>query len=175
MHKSIRLLPALIVLLPASQGLLAEQVCKYGSIPASAPATRFIDNNNGTLTDTATGLQWKRCSEGQTWNGSTCIGAAALYTWPEALQSVAGPAGSYAGSNDWRLPNVKELSSILEDACVEPAIDAAAFPATPANWFWASTPYAGLEGGIWGVDFYDGFDGFDLDFTDSYVRLVRGG
>ncbi len=48
------------------------QTCNHDSIPATAPASRFSDNGDGTATDTLTGLLWKRCSEGQTWDGATC-------------------------------------------------------------------------------------------------------
>ena len=150
------------------------QICKYDSIVATAPASRFTDNGDGTVTDKATGLQWKRCSEGQTWSGGTCIGSPTTRTWQQALQLAE--AASYAGKSDWRLPNVKELSSIVELACYKPAIDAAIFPATPASWYWSSSPSAGYPLRAWGVDFDDGNDGYgSKDGVNGRVRLVRGG
>jgi hypothetical protein len=59
----------------------AQATCNYASIVATAPASRFTDNGDGTVTDTATGLQWKRCSEGQSWDGATCSGTATNYYW----------------------------------------------------------------------------------------------
>ncbi|MBP8284334.1 MAG: DUF1566 domain-containing protein, partial [Chromatiaceae bacterium] len=96
-------------------GAAAAQTCKYGSIPATAPASRFTDNGDGTVTDRATGLQWQRCSEGQTWSSGTCTGTATGHTWQVALQLAE--AASYAGQSDWRLPNINELASIVEQAC----------------------------------------------------------
>jgi len=122
-------------LLAAYGGALA-QVCDYSSIEATAPADRFIDNGDGTVTDEGTGLQWKRCSEGQTWTGATCTGPATQFFglsdgWKQALQLANSAV--YAGKSDWRVPNVKELASIIEQACHSPAVDIAVFPATPGG------------------------------------------
>ncbi len=114
-------------------GALGAQVCKYDSIPATAPASRFTDNGDGTVTDQASGLQWKRCSEGQDWSGGTCTGSAGGYTWQQALQRA--DTASFAGKGDWRLPNINELTSIVEEACYAAAIDLGVFSATPGNWY----------------------------------------
>jgi len=152
----------------------AAQTCKYASIPATAPASRFTDNGNGTVTDRATDLQWKRCAEGQTWSGGTCTGTAAGHTWQGALQLAEG--ASYAGKTDWRLPNLKELDSIVEEACYAPAIDLAVFPGTPSDGFWSSSPFASSPDFAWVVSFSYG-DGGSVAYKDvvSHVRLVRGG
>ncbi len=145
-------------------GALA-QVCKYDSIRATAPASRFTDNGDGTVTDKATGLQWKRCSEGQGWDGATCTGTATGHTWQAALQLAE--AASYAGRSDWRLPNIKELASIVEQACYDPAVDLGVFPGAPSYWFWSSSPNANDASNAWYVYFYDGYDG-------DYSPLVSG-
>jgi hypothetical protein len=164
---------ALAVCLLAAGPAAAQQVCKYDSIAATAPASRFTDNGDGTVTDTGTGLQWKRCSEGQTWNGGTCIGSATNHVWQQALQLAE--AASYAGKDDWRLPNVKELASIVELACYNPAINSTTFPATPAYYYWSSSPYAHGPAGAWYVYFHFGLDGHFSKTNVSRVRLVRGG
>jgi hypothetical protein len=152
---------------------VAAQTCKYGSIPATAPASRFSDNDDGTVTDTSTGLQWKRCAEGQSWNGvtSTCEGGVALYTWQQALQIADNQS-----TDDWRLPNTKELASIVELACTEPAIDLIAFPGTPSKeGFWSSSPVANVpdkNGHAWFMA-YTGGDGYGGKGTPYAVRLVR--
>jgi len=152
--------------------VLAAQVCKYDSIPATAPASRFTDNGDGTVTDQATGLQWKRCSEGQDWSGGTCTGNAAGYNWQQALQRA--DTASFAGRDDWRLPNVNELTSIVEEACYDPAIDLGVFPAIPSNRYWSSSPSANFAGNAWFVGFYYGDDGSAMGYGFQ-VRLVRGG
>jgi hypothetical protein len=60
----------------------------------------FIDNSNGTITDNATGLMWM-----QNDNGSGIL-------WEDALSYAENL--SYAGYSDWRLPDAKELQSILD-------------------------------------------------------------
>jgi len=81
---------------------------------------------------------------------------------------------SLAGYSDWRLPNFKELQSIIERQCLDPAINLAVFPNTPSWKFWSASPSSG--GGAWNVAFNYGFAG-NYDRTSHYVfvRLVRSG
>jgi hypothetical protein len=163
-----------------------RQTCQTGSIVASTPTSRFTDNNDGTVTDTVTGLMWKKCSEGQTYDSTSggCDGTATTYTWQGALQQAAAVRTSgYAGDNDWRLPNIKELASIVERQCVDPAVNLAVFPATPPDDFWSSSTYAGFSAGADYIMFSDGqeFVGQQGQSGTTYysgpydVRLVRGG
>ena len=158
-------------------GASADQTCKYDSIPATTPANRFTDNGDGTVTDKVTALQWKRCSEGQTWSGGTCTGSYTIHIWQGALQLAEG--ASYAGKSDWRLPNIKELASIVEQACYGPAIDLEVFPGTALSYFWSSSPYgdvSGIDHGIaWLVNFDYGVDQYGNQGIAYQVRLVRGG
>lgn len=154
-------------------GPAAAQTCNYASIPATAPASRFTDNGDGTVTDKTTGLQWQRCSQGQAWSSGTCAGTATAHTWQAALQLAE--AASYAGKSDWRLPNTKELASIVEQACYDPAIDLAVFPGTPSSYFWSSSPSANYADFAWSVTFAYGYDGNNYKSDVSQVRLVRGG
>jgi hypothetical protein len=125
------------------------------------------------VTDSQTGLVWRRCSEGQTWSAGTCTGTAATYTHEAALMQ----AKAQAGAAGWRLPNVKELSSIADKTHANPAIDRIAFPATPSNsfdLFWTATPYAGVSSNAWFVGFSGGEvgDGYSRSYS-FHVRLVR--
>ncbi|WP_295450577.1 DUF1566 domain-containing protein [uncultured Thiodictyon sp.] len=177
-HCSRPRLPLVWLLLAAFAGhALAAQTCKYDSIPATAPASRFSDNGNGTVTDKMTGLQWQRCSEGQTWVGGTCTGTASSFTWQQALQYA--DTAIVVGKDDWRLPNINELTSIFEEACYGPAIDLWVFPATNSSPYWSSSPDSspgmGNSGSAWFVLPSTGNQG-TIDRLHSYrVRLVRGG
>ncbi|GAB5556848.1 MAG: hypothetical protein SchgKO_10610 [Schleiferiaceae bacterium] len=61
---------------------------------------QFSDNGDGTITDSATGLMWQQADDGNT------------YDWQDALDYAENL--SLAGHSDWRLPNAKELQSIVD-------------------------------------------------------------
>lgn len=161
--------------LPAVGG---TQVCKPKSIQASTPTADFVMRRDGTVTHKLTGLVWMRCALGQKWNGKTCTGTPATYEWQQALQAASAfnTGAGFAGHIDWRLPNIKELDSIVEVQCHKPSINLHVFPETPAGRFWSGTfdtrhpkNYALF------VDFADGY-GDDGRASFAYsVRLVRGG
>lgn len=74
----------------------------------------FYDNQDGTITDNATGLMWMQSGSEDTYN------------WEEALSYAEGM--DFAGYSDWRLPTIKELQSIIDytkspDTSNSPAID----------------------------------------------------
>lgn len=155
----------------AAGGALAEQSCREPGHPATAVG-RFADNGDGTLTDTTRGLRWKRCSEGQSWSNSTCIGKAATYNWPQAL--ALAQEARFAGFDDWRVPARDELKSILDPACTDPAIDLTLFPATPSFAYWSATPFEHFIRLGWAVYFGPGRDGYSpKDYAYFHVRLVR--
>lgn len=88
-------------------------------------ASRFVDNADGTLTDLVTGLMWKRCPEGL--SGSDCsLGAASNKVWGVAMKTARD--SNYAGYDDWRLPNLKEMQTLVDVASDNPAQDESVFP-----------------------------------------------
>lgn len=170
------LLTYLLILLPIVGN--ASQICQPTNIPATTPSTRFSNHPDGTVTDSKTGLMWKKCSEGQ--NGSDCSdGSATLFFgYSTALQHVQtiNNGDGFAGKADWRLPNVKELSSILEGQCYSPAVNLTVFPNTVAGDFWSSSPVAKENERVWYVNFNFGF--INWGSNNNYVhqpmiRLVR--
>jgi hypothetical protein len=105
---------------------------------------RFVPSADGTeVKDTLTGLIWRRCAEGKTWNSDTqtCDGHAREFTWLEALDHVEKNI-----NRKWRMPNVKELYSLVDLEKASPAIDHWAFPHTRSSSFLTSTPVA--EGSV---------------------------
>ena len=127
---------------------------------------RWVLNGDGTVTDTRTGLMWQQ-------EGSS-IGM----TWEEAMNHCENIVD--AGFTDWRLPTIKELSSIVNRKTYGPAIDTRYFIANSSG-YWSSTTYAGSSWQACGVSFYYGGDnaydygsGYKPDSYD-YVRTVRGG
>ena len=166
-----------ILLLSLGSGTVQAQTCQPESIPASTPDSQLQDNGDGTVTDTKTGLIWKQCLEGQ--SGSDCAsGGVEAFTWQLALQraQTVNSSGGFAGFSDWRLPTIKELSSLVEHQCVDPAINLTRFPNASNDWLWSSSAVAGDAGGAWGVSFYDGSTGWGLKGNGGVqLRLVRSG
>ena len=119
-------------------------VCVRGD-PAVMPLERFARTEPAagepTVLDHVTGLVWQGCTGGL--SGADCqTGEATQLGWEEALSYCEGL--DWGGATDWRLPNVQELFSIVDDRCDvadgEACIDNEAFPATSINrFFWTST------------------------------------
>ena len=162
------------ILLRRSLAALIALLCL---IVAPTFAATYTDNGNGTVTDPGTGLIWMRCSMGQTWTGSTCTGTPSTYDWVQA--NALASTVSFAGHSDWRLPNIRELRTIVDPLRYNPAIDTAAFPNTPSDYFWSASDNANANNYYyaWGVHFWTGSDthGLTKEAASSRVRLVRAG
>jgi hypothetical protein len=152
----------------------ASATCN-GSIPLTKPDSIYTNHGNGTVTDKESGLMWMQCSVGQ--SGSGCAtGSATTMNWKQALeaaQTANSGAGTF-GYTDWRLPNHKELVTLIEKACYSPAINTTIFPAT-GGYYWSASPYTYSGVYAWVVVSIDGFSYTDLKSYSYYARLVRGG
>lgn len=118
-----------------------------------------------TVQDVVTGLTWQRnLPEMYTGCTGTC-------TWDKAKAYCDGLV--LEAADNWRLPTMIELVSILDDNAVMPSIDAATFPNTPSDNFWSASPNAGDASQAWGVGFA-AFQVLARPKTDSLrVRCVR--
>ena len=105
----------------------------------------FVDNNDGTITDNATGLIWQQTDSQQGLN------------WEEALQYAEDL--DLGGHDDWRLPNAKELQSIIDytrspetsnSAAIDPIFDISSIIDEAGEndypYFWTSTTH--LDGPV---------------------------
>lgn len=120
------------------------QTCYFDSVKQTTPVAQFIDNHDGTILDARTGLVWMKCSVGQTYQNETCLGEATLFSsWSEAL-SVASrfsfTTANAAIQYDFRVPNIKELSTLVQRSCFDPAINLTVFSNTPSNTYVTSSP-----------------------------------
>jgi hypothetical protein len=122
-------------------------------------ANRFVDNLDGTVTDTCMGLMWQK-------------GSVPGYAWQRALQYCE--ALEFAGHSDWRLPNVRELQSIVDYGRSMPSIDDGIFE-VETEWYWSSSTqvYDDLSN-AWGVSFDGGGVAVNDKEAVGYVRAVRG-
>jgi hypothetical protein len=118
-----------------------------------------------TVHDAVTNLTWQRNLP------STYAGCTAFCTWDKAKAYC--DALVLEGADDWRLPTMIELVSILDDNTVMPSIDAEVFPNTPSENFWSASPNAGDPNQAWGVGFA-AFQVLPRAKTDNLrVRCVR--
>ncbi|WP_417860982.1 DUF1566 domain-containing protein [Winogradskyella sediminis] len=106
----------------------------------------FVDNNDGTITDKATDLMWMQDDNGE------------AMLWQDALKYAEGK--EFAGYDDWRLPDAKELQSIVDytrspattnSAAINPIFNCSEIINEKGNkdfpWYYTSTTHATKENG----------------------------
>jgi hypothetical protein len=124
------------------------------------PASQGYDTSSADVAvDRVTGLTWQRAT------------APGTYAWAEAQAYCA--CLELGGHDDWRLPTRIELVTIVDFTRSVPAIDGAAFPGTPSEWFWSSSRLADDAGFAWYIYFESGFTNFIELETKYRVRCVR--
>lgn len=123
----------------------------------------FLDNGDGTVSDRSTGLTWQKGEGGR-------------MDWRKALTYCEGL--SLAGHDDWRLPNVREIASIMDlGRGTPPVIDINFFPETHPEGYWSSTSYQQTRSfHAFAGYFQHGYIGRQEEKTYDgyYVRCLRG-
>lgn len=162
-----------------SPGALLAQTCS-SAIEQTRPNSRYevvvgTSPAGAEVIDKVTGLIWKRCLEGLSWNGSQCVGTLDRFTWREALTRARATSTPIASTGStWRLPNRNELLSLVETACDSPAINGYWFPNQPAQGaVWSASPYSNYDQYAWLVNFDTGSSTADEKEFVLLVRLVR--
>jgi hypothetical protein len=156
------------------------------------PATRFVDNGDGTVTDNLTGLIWlKNANCGGLVGWTTMLGYAnGLYDGCTNCFDTAGDCGLSDGSaaGDWRLPNIREMQSLIDYSRSNPALPAG-HPFTNVQsplWYvtyeltasgkgyWTNTMQSGNSNYKWTVNLFYGQPVLTTD-DNHYAWPVRGG
>ncbi|WP_136057624.1 DUF1566 domain-containing protein [Candidatus Halocynthiibacter alkanivorans] len=126
----------------------------------------------GIVQDNKTHLTWQRCSVGTTWSSdNSCSGEIEYMSLSDAKQMAATLA------DGWRIPNIEELSSLLELSCTEPSINAEVFPGVKDMGegapYWSISEVAGIPTMFYFIDFWEVMvDGHSNQFPLA-LRLVR--
>ncbi len=148
---------------------------------AAWPTPRFTENGNGTVTDNLTGLIWLKnanCTDtvgGIDKSGGNLNWADAL-TWSNNLAN--GDCGLSDGSSagDWRLPNVRELGSLIDYGKFNFALPSDhPFSGIQQSYYWSSSTVASTMTAAWFVYLYDGGMLGAKKVDQLYVLPVRGG
>jgi len=137
------------------------------------PIPRFSDQGNGAVLDNLTGLIWLK-------NANPC----GTKNWAGAIAYCNSLASGTAGLTDgsvagaWRLPNVKELQSLIDFGRYNPSLPAGhPFTGVQSTYYWSSTSYAEFTDVAWFVYMYNGYmrHNGNKSTGDFYVWAVRGG
>lgn len=137
------------------------------SVRATTPAGRYT-TTTATVYDTKTKLTWQRTVSDL------------AYNWADAQTYCASAAVSASLGGPGRVPTIKELQTIIDYTLPAPdpqqlsvKMDSVAFPNTPFEYFWSSSPAAGDSSSAWAVHDYDGATN-PLQVVNTYdVRCVR--
>ncbi|MEM0911714.1 MAG: DUF1566 domain-containing protein [Pseudomonadota bacterium] len=154
----------------ASKTVHAQAFC-FPDIPETSNSDEFTILNEQEVWHRASNLVFMRCSVGQTFDGNTCTGDATLFSWQDAL--ALNRVQIQNENSLWRLPNVKELSVIVERNCVRPSINKSVFPETPPDEYWTSTPVRNDATRAWSIAFTNGTSSIKDQALTLHVRMVR--
>ena len=125
------------------------------------PKMAYRDNGDGTVTDLNTQLMWQQIDDG------TTLQWQAACNYCDDLE--------LAGYTDWRIPDRRELFSIVDFGKYNPSIDTNYFLGTKSCGYWSGSTHANYTDCAWHVLFNDGHVVYDYKTYRTYVRCVRSG
>jgi hypothetical protein len=120
---------------------------------------RFRDVGDGTIEDLCAGLLWQKdtfSTPGRRWTDALLHAESLILasdgTWHTDPEAAAAHGGILF--DDWRLPDARELSSLVDYGRFDPSVDPLLVVA-PAG-YWSSTTFAGSRDEGWCINFFDG-------------------
>lgn len=130
-----------------------DAICVRGTV-----ASKSYENVSSlAIRDNITGLIWQK-------------GSSTSVTWEGAIQYCENLF--LDGRTDWRLPNIKELFSIVDTTTYSPAINSVYFSNTSSNYYWSSTHQTIGATNAWPVDFGKGFILNYAQSSTAYAKCV---
>ena len=142
---------------------MLKKIVYAGLLVSTLLQAEFIrDDALEVVKDTTRNLMWQDNEDAKT----------VKKDWKDAIDYCENL--SFAGYNDWTLPNISELLSITDKSKYNPSIRDAFQNYSTSDYYWTSTPSAIYSDYSYIVYFYDGCDGFYPQSSDDYyVRCVR--
>ncbi len=172
----------LAVVLAMTPGIAQSQ--GRGGAPAPSPAGRFVDNGDETITDTMTRLMWEKKTTA-VGSGPSSLDVRDVdnkFTWDYAMNDYVdrlngrlianATDGAFARHNDWRIPTMQELQTIVEPAAPG-RINAIFGPNVPASYWTSSRRLLGPSAVPWYVGFGNDIPVYVGQPFSFHVRAVR--
>lgn len=178
--KSTRFFVCIVGLLAALPPLAWSGCVVPAGASGSNPNSRYVISlYNDEVYDTQTNITWQRCP--YNWNvsldGKSCMKMlGAQDAWSQRTGSHLGPADWT--SRGWRIPTGRNLKTLLDHVCSNPAINQEVFPNTPTSNFWTSDGHMNSHGHnfYYFVDFAGGGStGDHEDINEFLIRLMYPG
>jgi hypothetical protein len=132
--------------------------------------------------DNVTGLIWEVKTDDDSvfdkdntyrWGGKTHLGEnyGTYYSdWDELIDM--SNSTERCGGNNWRVPTISELESLVNHGIGYPYIDTRYFPNT-IGYYWSATPSAQFSTRAWYLSHYDGHRSINIERNDSRFNNVR--
>jgi hypothetical protein len=146
-----------------------------------SPNSRFTDNGNGTVKDNLTGLTWLKNANCASFFSGDSTGQNHR-SWSNAVIAANSLESGYCGltdnsfAGDWRLPNARQLHSLIDLGNYNPALPSGhPFTGVQSKFYWSSTTSAPFTNLAWWVNILYGDVNGDSKTNSYYVWPVRGG